>query len=279
MVSVEILAIGNELLIGDVLDTNTHWIIKQITALGGQVNRCVIVRDHLDTIATEIQSALQRKTEIIFTIGGMGPTVDDMTIEAVARAIDRPLIANQEAIAFVSQKYQEFANQGYVDEPKMTPAREKMGFLPLGSIPLYNPAGAAPSVISKVNQSTIISLPGVPKELKGIFEESLLSILEAKFGKNFFLEKVAIVHSNDESVIAPVLNAVSQKNPQVYIKSRVKKFALDTKIKVTISYCSNLKEEVLQVINQAMKDLKKELGSVGILLEQLEKKKVFERRL
>lgn len=71
MVTVEILAIGNELLIGDVLDTNTHWIIKQITGMGGQVNRCAIVRDNLDGIVQEIQSALQRKTELIFTIGAL----------------------------------------------------------------------------------------------------------------------------------------------------------------------------------------------------------------
>lgn len=270
MVTVEILAIGNELLIGDVLDTNTHWMIKQITGLGGQVNRCVILRDHLETIATEIQSALQRKTGIIFTIGGMGPTTDDMTIEAVAQAINQPLTPNQEAIAFVRKKYQEFANQGYVDNPNMTPTREKMGFLPLGSIPVYNPVGAAPSVISKVKESTLINLPGVPRELKGIFQESLLPILDEKFGKNFFLEQVVIVDSKDESTLAPVLNVVAQKNPQVYIKSRVKKFAIDAKIKVTISSCGSLKEEVFQVINKAIEDLREELSSAGMFLEQIE---------
>ncbi len=80
MVIVEILAIGNELLIGQTLDTNTNWIIKKITGMGGKVNRSVILRDDRDAIATEIQSALQRKAEIIFTIGGMGPTADDMTL-------------------------------------------------------------------------------------------------------------------------------------------------------------------------------------------------------
>ena len=94
MVTVEILAIGNELLIGDVLDTNSHWIIKKITGMGGQVNRCVILPDNLDIIATEIQAALQRKTEVIFTIGGMGPTVDDLTLQGIAQGINQPLEAN-----------------------------------------------------------------------------------------------------------------------------------------------------------------------------------------
>jgi molybdenum cofactor synthesis domain-containing protein len=270
MVTVEILAIGNELLIGDVLDTNTHWIIKQIVGLGGKINRSVILGDNLDAIATEIQSALQRKTEVIFTIGGMGPTVDDMTIEAIARAINQPLKADAQAIDFVKDKYQEFAKKGYVDDPRMTPAREKMGLLPMGSIPIYNPVGAAPAVISKVKESTIVSLPGVPRELKGIFEESLLPILDEKFGQKCFLEKVAIVDSKDESIIAPILNNVSLKNPKVYIKSRSKNFAIDAKIKVTISYCGSFKEEVGRVINQAIQDLREELGNAGILLDQIE---------
>ncbi len=268
--TVEILAIGNELLIGDVLDTNTHWIIKKITGIGGLVNRSVILRDNLDAIATEIQSALQRKTEVIFTIGGMGPTADDMTIEAIAQTINKPLEPNREAIALVSQKYQEFAKKGYVDDPKMTPSREKMGILPRGSIPIDNPVGAAPAVISKVKQSTIISLPGVPTELKGIFEESLRPILKEKFGNSFFLEKVVIVNSKDESVLAPVLSYVSQRNPKVYVKSRTKRFDINVKIKVTLSYCSSFKEEVVMVINQAIQELKQELGNAGISIDYIE---------
>lgn len=270
MVTVEILAIGNELLIGDVLDTNSHWIIKKITGMGGQVNRCVILPDNLDIIATEIQAALQRKTEVIFTIGGMGPTVDDLTLQAIAQGINQPLEANQEAINFVHQKYQELAEKGYVDDSKMTPARSKMGILPKGSIPISNPVGAAPAVISRVKETTIISLPGVPRELKGIFDNSLPSILQEKFGNNFFLEKVVMVDSNDESVIAPILNIVCQDNPKIYIKSRANNFDKDLKFKVTLSYCSSFKEEVVKAINKARQDLRKELGSAGISLEYIE---------
>ena len=270
MVKVEILAIGNELLIGDVLDTNTNWIIKKITGMGGQVSRSVILRDNLDAIATEIQWALQRKTEVIFTIGGMGPTVDDMTLEAIAQGINRPLAENKAALTFVNQKYQEFAKKGYVDDAKMTPARGKMGILPTGSIPIDNPVGGAPAVISKVKESIIISLPGVPRELKEIFDNSLQPILKEKFGENFFLEKVVIIDSKDESFITPIFNAVSQKNPQIYIKSRAKKFDIDTKFQVTLCYCSSFKEEVVKAINQAIEDLRQELDNAGISLDYTE---------
>ena len=96
------------------------------------------------------------------------------------------------------------------------------------------------------------------------------AFLKEKFGESFFLEKVVIVDSKDESVIAPILNAVAQKNPQIYIKSRAKKFDIDTKFKVTISYCSSFKEEVVQTINKAIQDLRQELGSAGISLDYIE---------
>lgn len=82
---------------------------------------------------------------------------------------------------------------------------------------------------------------------------------------------MATIIGVDESVIAPLLNVVSPKNPQVYLKSRVTKFALDAKIKITVSYSSSLKEEVFGVINKAIEDLKEELGNAGILLSQVEK--------
>jgi nicotinamide-nucleotide amidase len=266
MVIVEILAIGNELLIGQTLDTNTNWIIKKITGMGGKVNRSVILRDDRDAIATEIQSALQRKAEIIFTIGGMGPTADDMTLEAIAQAIKQPLEPNQTAIAFVSQKYQEFAQEGYVEDATITPEREKMGILPLESIPVNNPLGVAPGVISQVKDSIIISLPGVPKELQGIFNQSLPPIFQEKFSENIFLEKIAIVDSKDESVIAPLLAAVARKNPEVYIKSRPKEFGINLKFKVTLYHSSKLIQGV-ETINQAVEDLQQEFGNAGISVD------------
>lgn len=97
MAAVEIIAVGNELLLGDVLDTNTNWLCKKVTGLGGQVKRTAIIGDNLEAIAREIRSAMAQKADVIFTTGGLGPTADDMTLEGVARATASPLELNDEA--------------------------------------------------------------------------------------------------------------------------------------------------------------------------------------
>ncbi|MGC8836831.1 MAG: molybdopterin-binding protein [Anaerolineae bacterium] len=88
---VEIVAIGNELLIGDVLDTNTHWLCRRVTGLGGVVQRAVMVRDDIEAIGREVLGAIQRKARVVFTTGGLGPTADDMTLQALAQALERVL--------------------------------------------------------------------------------------------------------------------------------------------------------------------------------------------
>jgi len=90
-VSCEIIAIGNELLIGDVQDTNSYWLIQQLTGLGGFVRRCWIVRDEFPAIAGALHAAVDAGTALIITSGGLGPTGDDLTLAAVAAAFNLPL--------------------------------------------------------------------------------------------------------------------------------------------------------------------------------------------
>ena len=104
MTTVDIVAVGNELLLGDVLDTNTHWLCKRITGLGGRVRRAVMIEDDVEVIAAEIRGALARGADVVFTTGGLGPTADDMTLTAVAQALDAPLELNEEALSLVLDK-------------------------------------------------------------------------------------------------------------------------------------------------------------------------------
>jgi molybdenum cofactor synthesis domain-containing protein len=268
--NVEIVAAGNELLNGDVLDSNSNWICKRITGVGGTVQRIVLVRDNIDSISSEIQGALSRKAAIVFTLGGLGPTADDMTLQAVAKATDRSLELNSEALGLVKAKYKQLASQGFVDDDVMTPEREKMAMLPNGATPLYNPVGGAPGVFVKFNDSAVISLPGVPEELKSIFEGSLAPFLKEKFGAGVFIEKVAIVNCKDESKLAPILKTVSDSNPSVYVKSRAKRFGPDVKFRVTVSLAGSSKDVVEPQIKKTLDDLKKSLGSFGISVESIQ---------
>lgn len=192
MTIVEIVAVGNELLLRDVLDTNTNWLCKRTTGLGGRVSRAVLVEDDVEAIATEVRGALARGADVVFTTGGLGPTADDMTLAAVAQALDAPLEPSEEALAFVLDKYAELVDKGYVECAELSQERRKMAFLPRGAQPLYNPVGTAPGVVLNVGGTTIISLPGVPEELKGIFATSLQPVLKELLGESIFIEKMVI---------------------------------------------------------------------------------------
>src|SRR6185436_18164284 len=104
-----IIAIGNELLIGETLDTNTNWLCRQLTGLGGSVERAAILPDKIETIAEVMRSACEAGPDLLITTGGLGPTDDDLTLSAVARALDLPLEQNETAYKWLAEKYTELA--------------------------------------------------------------------------------------------------------------------------------------------------------------------------
>jgi nicotinamide-nucleotide amidase len=264
MTTVDIVAIGNELLLGDVLDTNTHWLCKRITGLGGRVRRAVMIEDDVETIAAEIRAALARGADVIITTGGLGPTADDMTLTAAAQALDAPLELNEEALGLVLDKYVELTEQGYVECAELSQERRKMAILPRGAHPLHNPAGTAPGVVLNAGSSTIISLPGVPEELKGIFTTSLQPALNELFGESVFIEKMVAVCCGDESILAPIVNKVTQDNPDVYVKSMAPPFRPDKKIPIILSLAGSDQGQVEAAIEKALGDLKRALADAAI---------------
>lgn len=217
---IEIVCIGNELLIGKTLNTNAHWLARQVTSLGIVVKRITIVGDYVDEIAIVIREALQRKPRFIITTGGLGPTFDDKTLEGVAKALDRKLRVNEEALEMIKRKYEAYFKKK-VKKSDLTPARIKMATLPEKGRPLFNPAGTAPGVLIKAKRAFIVALPGVPPEMEAIFEESITPLLKKEAGKTAFFEKS--IHVNDivESALAPLIDQTMHDNPHVYIKSHV----------------------------------------------------------
>lgn len=261
---VEIIAVGNELLLGDVLDTNTNWLCKRITGVGGQVTRAVLVRDEHDAIVAEITAALDRKPQLILTTGGLGPTSDDITLQAVAQATGCPVSLHPEALALVKERYRELAKKGYVADSALTEARKKMAYLPRGAKAVANPVGSAPAVILEIAGSTLVSLPGVPEEMKGIYEETLQPTLKKIFGDSFYEERAVIAHCGDESMLAPILAEVVAAHPEVYIKSRARRYGPEVEILITLSSADNGRERVEGNLDRALEDLIAALGAAGI---------------
>jgi nicotinamide-nucleotide amidase len=264
----EIIAIGNELLLGDVLDTNTNWLCKRITGVGGQMTRVAMVRDEIEAIAEEIRAALNRSPDLIITTGGLGPTGDDITLLAVAEATERPVELHAEALALVKAKYEELAELGYVQDAALTDARKKMAYLPRGAAALRNPVGGAPAVVLEMRDSIIISLPGVPEELKGIYQETLPPVLGSVLGDSYYEEKAIIALCGDESSLAPILAQVVEAHPEVYIKSRARRYGSEVRILITLSAAGGSKEAVEQEIGAALESLTADLAAAGFGVEE-----------
>ena len=259
MSRVEIIVVGREILTGRTLDTNSNWLAKRITALGGDVKRVAVVDDEINSICEELRTALRNHSRLIVTTGGLGPTFDDKTLDAVATAAGLKMELAAEALDFVKDRYTFFKEKGFVDSDDITPSREKMAILPRGAEMLPNPVGAAPGVKLWVRKTLMVSLPGVPKEMKAIFEETLLKDVTDLFERRFSREETITTNVGDESKLGEILDKVMKEVPGVYLKSRPTHFGRDVALEITLTATGDDANEVEASIGEAVTEIEKRL--------------------
>lgn len=262
----EIVCVGNELLIGKVLNTNAQWLARRATSLGIMVNRITVASDDICEIAKVICEAIRRKPKFIITTGGLGPTFDDKTLEGVAKALDRKLEINKKALKMVKEKYEAYAEIGKLGKIELTPPRVKMARLPAQSKPLLNSVGTAPGVMISLKRTVLIALPGVPPEMEAIFEESVVPLLKKEAGKLAFFEKSIFVDSIMESSLAPLVDEVMRGNPYVYIKShpkcREEEPRLEVHFSTTAENSKKAEERLEKTVSQLSKLILKSGGKI-----------------
>src|SRR5437899_12306354 len=173
MATAEIVAIGAELLLGQIVDTNSAWMAQRLTALGVNLYFKSVVGDNPGRMKEVISRALKR-ADIVITSGGLGPTQDDLTREIVAEVTGRKLILDDNLLEQVEHR---FRSRGLI----MTPNNERQAYIPEGAIPVENPHGTAPSFVVEDPRGVIFVLPGVPFELKWLFDNELAPYLRRKF--------------------------------------------------------------------------------------------------
>lgn len=260
---VEVVSAGNEVLIGDVLDTNTHWLCTKVTGLGGLVRRTVMVRDDVAAIAAEVRGALGRRPALVFTVGGLGPTDDDRTLEGVALGLGVALALHPEAERFVAEKYAEFHARGFVPFPEMNESRRKMARLPEGAEPLLNPVGGAPAVLCSAGETRIVSLPGVPGELVAIVDGPLDELLAEVFGSAHYEERTLVADLQDESAVADILRGAEAAHPRVYVKSRARVLGTTRVLQITVSARAPEAAEVDALLGAAAARLLADIAAAG----------------
>lgn len=269
-VTIEIFIIGNEILNGEIQDTNSHWLCREITGMGGLVVRQTALRDDLDGIATALRAALERGTRVIITSGGLGPTADDLTLAAVAGSVGKELRLNEQARDMIRKSYDTLYEKGILDQGGLTPAREKMARLPEGTMPLYNTVGTAPCSLLHAGNAAIICLPGIPKELRGIFNSSLQPFLQETFRGGSAVLRTMTVYCNDESILEPVLSRVVPAHPGVYIKLLATMPGETPQLDITLTAVGEDRTSLETLIEAALRDLKEGIASLGFACREKE---------
>ena len=197
----EILTIGDELLSGNTVDSNSSFIAQKLTERGYWVRRKTTVGDNIEDIAEVIEEILERRPEVLIISGGLGPTHDDVTVMAVAKALGKKLILSEEALKRIERFYIELYEKGLIDDPSLNEARKKMAYIPEGAEILRNTVGAAPGVYLVERGVRIFILPGMPREMKAMLENEVLP----RLGEKKFIQKKLLAEITDESKLAPLL--------------------------------------------------------------------------
>jgi nicotinamide-nucleotide amidase len=201
----EIIAIGTELLLGEITDTNSTYIARTLRDIGLDLLRISAIGDNEARIAELVQHAMAR-SEVIITTGGLGPTVDDPTREAIARACQVPLEFRPELWDQITARFTRFGRAP-------TDNNRKQAYVPVGARPLENPVGTAPCFIMETGTSVIISLPGVPREMEHMLTNMVVPYLRQKFNLNGIIKaKVLRTVGLGESKIDELIGDLERLN-------------------------------------------------------------------
>jgi nicotinamide-nucleotide amidase len=173
--TVEILSTGDELLTGQVVDTNSTWLMDRLWDLGVGVSRKTLVGDDRQGLLAALRETTGR-AEVVVMSGGLGPTEDDLTAECVAAAMGVPLELHEPTLEAIRERFRRFGRT-------LTPNNEKQARVPRGATVIANRFGTAPGFIAPLGRGEVVCLPGVPVEFKGLCEEAVIPRLSARLAE------------------------------------------------------------------------------------------------
>jgi len=244
----EIITIGTELLLGQIVDTNAAYLARQLAAIGVNVYRKTTVGDNELRIAEAVRSAL-RRSDVVITTGGLGPTVDDKTREAVAAATDRELVLDKRLLAEIEAFFERRGR-------KMAENNRRQAYIPRNATPIRNPVGTAPGFIVKHQGKYVISLPGVPRELRYLTEHEVLPFLRQTFGlraviRSRVLRTAGVPESDIDGAIADLEKS---SNPTVGLAAHA------GQVDIRITARGESDEVVTQMLDEMEAQIRHRLG-------------------
>lgn len=245
---VELISVGTELLLGNIVNTNTRFLAEQCAALGLSMYHQVTVGDNRDRLSEVVKTALQRSDILILT-GGLGPTEDDLTKEVCAKVLGLPM----EEDTKTRTRIEEFFKNGIYKE--IPDNNWKQAMIPRGSVILDNDNGTAPGIMMKQEGKTIILLPGPPEELYPMFLEQVSPYLKKLQPQIILSQMVKICGYGESQVEDKLLDFIdAQTNPTIAT------YAKTGEVHLRITARANSEEEAKAIIKPIVKEIKNRFG-------------------
>jgi nicotinamide-nucleotide amidase len=265
----EIVAIGTELLLGELQDTNTSYLARALRDVGVDLYRTTIIGDNPERIAQAIREGMGR-ADIILTTGGLGPTIDDPTRLAVAMAVGVQTQFRPELWDQIQQRFQRYGRTA-------TENNRRQAYIPEGSIPIENPVGTAPGFIVENNSFVIAAMPGVPREMEYLLDHTILPYLKNRFSlkgtiKAFVLHTAGVGESQVDEWISDLEES---RNPTVGL------LAHPGQVDIRVTAKADSIEEANRMISEMAATIRERLGSHiygsgGEKLEEVISRKLLE---
>lgn len=247
--NVDILMIGTELLLGQIIDTNAAYLGQTLAGHGVNLYYKGTVGDNLDRICRSLETALER-ADVVLTSGGLGPTEDDLTREAIAKVYGRPLETRPELVERLETIFAAFGRP-------MTPNNLKQAMAPAGAVIIENPNGTAPGLLIEDPKGAVIAMPGVPYELKAMTQDFVLPYLMRRFGIVAALRsRVLMVAGMGESRIDEAIGDLMRdlQNPTVGV------LASPDMVRIRISARAPSEQEALEAIEPVEREIRSRLA-------------------
>jgi len=212
-VNVEIIATGDELIYGRIVDTNSHWISQRVAELGARLRRVTMIGDEPELIASTLNEALLRDAHFIVVTGGLGPNEDDLTVDSIGLALGRKTVIDEEGAQKIEAVYRK---RGIIDRSSISRGR-RMARILEDSHAMQNPVGFSVGMAVDVGGKTVCTLPGVPAEMKGMFDAHVAPMIESQSTSVFYgrTYNVSMVWKD----FFPLYREMQRDYPDVYIKN------------------------------------------------------------
>jgi nicotinamide-nucleotide amidase len=201
-----IISIGDELLIGNTLNTNAHWLGIELTQMGIQIIANWTISDDKNSIIEYIKSA-QNQASIILITGGLGPTNDDLTVDAINSYYNEELVYHDDIWQNIRNMY--LSRNREVHEPSI-----KLAYLPKNALPIFNTQGTAPGSLYLSENTLMASMPGVPYEMKKMMELSVIPAIKEKFSLPFIINKYLYTAGVGETILSDELVEFEKNLPE-----------------------------------------------------------------